>query len=496
MIEASVGPMTSTESPLRGRLEESDAGPYLPSIIQGGMGVGVSGWQLARAVSLAGQLGVVSGVALDTVMARRLQAGDPNGDARRALEHFPVPAIAEQIVDRHFVAGGIGRNRPFRLVRRLRLGQRPIDVATTVAGNFVEIFLAKEGHAGKIGVNYLEKLQMATPAAVLGAMLAGVDYVLMGAGIPAEIPQLLDDLAACRRGGVRVDVEGASGDADYKVAVDPTDFLSSGTGLERPRFVAVIASHVLAQFLARDPVTRPDGFVAEMSVAGGHSAPPRGRMVLDEDGEPVYGARDLLDTDAMAAIGLPFWLAGGYGSPEGLKLARDLGAAGIQAGSAFALCAESGIRPELRKYLVDAAKSGGLRVRNDPVASSTGYPFKVADVPGTVSDAAIYGDRKRLCDLGYLRVPYVTPGGDFRYRCASEPVAAFVGKGGKQDAADGRRCLCNGLLATVGLAQRRPDGYVEPSLVTLGKDLSFLAELAGGADEYPARDVVAYLLSL
>ncbi|MHB1787420.1 MAG: nitronate monooxygenase [Acidimicrobiales bacterium] len=460
------------------------------------MGVGVSGWQLARAVSVAGQLGVVSGVALDTVMARRLQAGDPGGDARRALEGFPVPRIAEQIIEGYFVDGGVDPGRPFRLVRRLGLRQRPGDIAMTVAGNFVEVFLAKEGHAGKVGVNYLEKLQMATPAAVLGAMLAGVDYVLMGAGIPAEIPQLLNDLAACRRGGVRVDVDGAPRDEGHRVTVDPTGFLSPGTGLERPRFLAVIASHVLAQFLARDPLTRPDGFVVEMPVAGGHSAPPRGRTVLDEDGEPVYGERDLLDAGAMVAIGLPFWLAGGYGSPEGLRLARGLGAAGVQVGSAFALCTESGIRPELRRYLLDEALSGGLRVRNDPVASSTGFPFKVADVPGSVSDASIYGDRKRLCDLGYLRVPYMVAGGDVGYRCPGEPVAAFVRKGGKPDAADGRRCLCNGLMATVGLAQHRVGGYVEPPLVTLGQDLSFVATLAGGARQYSARDVVAYLLSL
>ena len=59
----------------------------------------------------------------------------------------------------------------------------------------------------------------------------------------------------------------------------------------------------------------------------------------------------------------------------------------------------------------------------------------------------------------------------------------------------GRRCLCNGLLATIGLGQRRPDGYAEPPLVTLGQDLSFLAELTRSGPDYTAADVVAHLLA-
>ena len=71
-----------------------------PRIIQGGMGVAVSGWPLARAVALTGQLGVVSGTALEVVLARRLQLGDPGGHLRRALAHFPVPGVADRILRR------------------------------------------------------------------------------------------------------------------------------------------------------------------------------------------------------------------------------------------------------------------------------------------------------------------------------------------------------------------------------------------------------------
>jgi len=40
---------------------------HMPTIIQGGMGAGVSGWRLAKAVAQCGQLGVVSGTALEMI---------------------------------------------------------------------------------------------------------------------------------------------------------------------------------------------------------------------------------------------------------------------------------------------------------------------------------------------------------------------------------------------------------------------------------------------
>ena len=59
-----------------------------PVVIQGGMGAGISSWLLANAVARLGQLGVVSGTALDLILSRRLQSGDPGGHMRRALKNF------------------------------------------------------------------------------------------------------------------------------------------------------------------------------------------------------------------------------------------------------------------------------------------------------------------------------------------------------------------------------------------------------------------------
>ena len=466
----------------------------LPPIIQGGMGVGVSSWKLAREVSRAGQLGVVSGTALDVVVARRLQDGDADGHVRRALGAFPVPALAERVLRRYFRAEGRGPNQPYLPVPKLRVNPPAAALELSVVANFVEVWLAKEGHSGQVGINFLEKVQMATPSAAYGAMLAGVDAVLMGAGIPTEIPQLLDRLA--RHEPARLDLHVDAATTSYSVRLDPQEVTRTHLGpLRRPFFVAIISAHVLAAFLARDPATRPDGFVVEGLPAGGHNAPPRGRLTLDDDGQPIYAARDVADVAKVAAVGLPFWLAGGYSTPERVEEARAAGARGVQVGTLFALARESGIEPSLRRDLVRRLAAGEVSVRTDPLASPTGFPFKVVSLPGTLSDPTTYEERPRVCDLGYLRIPYEREPGKIGYRCPAEPVADFVRKGGSVADSTGRLCLCNGLTATIGLGQTHRDGYHEPALVTLGTDLAGSEELlARHPDGWSADQAVAYLL--
>jgi NAD(P)H-dependent flavin oxidoreductase YrpB (nitropropane dioxygenase family) len=465
----------------------------LPSVIQGGMGVAVSSWQLARAVSANGQLGVVSGTALDVVLARRLQDGDPGGHARRALGSFPDPAMSQRVLDRYFDPAGRAPGQPYRPVPKLTLRQGRPGQELAVVSNFVEVWLAKEGHSGVVGINFLEKVQMATPAAAFGAMLAGVDFVLMGAGVPRQIPQLLTDLAAGRPGGVGVDVHG---DEQHRVEVDPSTLLGVAPPvLRRPQFLAIVSAAVLAAYLARDDSTRPDGFVIEGPVAGGHNAPPRGHLVLDGDDQPVYGPRDEVDLTKIAALGIPFWLAGSYGTPDRLAEATAAGAAGVQVGTLFALSDESGLTADLRRQFHDELAAGTLEVRTDAAASPTGFPFKVAQLPETLSDQQTYDQRPRLCDLSYLRTPYLATGGDIGYRCPSEPVHMYLRKGGVLADTVGRKCLCNALTANVGLGQTRRDGFVEPPLVTLGSNLDAARTLAGRhPGGWKAADVIEWLL--
>lgn len=466
----------------------------LPVIIQGGMGVGVSSWQLAREVSQAGQLGVVSGTALDAVLARKLQNGDVGGHCQRAMEHFPSPPMAQRVLDKYFRPDGRG-GAPYRPNPTLTVqpGREAMELA--LVGNFVETWLAKEGHDGVVGINCLEKIQVATASAALGAMLAGADFMLMGAGIPREIPRLLRDLEAGRPGRITIDVYGGS--QPYHQVVDPVDLLGEYLPqLRRPKFLAIISVHSLASYLYRDEDIRPDGFVVEGPVAGGHSAPPRGKMQLDEQGEPIYGSRDMADVPKIAQVGLPFWMAGAYGTPERVAEARAAGAQGVQSGTLFALSAESGLAPWVKERMIAQLADGTLHVRNDPRASPTGFPFKIAEVPGTLSQPEEYAARPRLCDLSYLRQPYERVDGSLGYRCASEPGDPYLRKGGVEEDMAGRMCLCNGLMANIGLGQERKDGYAELPAVTLGQDLDgakrLIARHPGG---WRAQDALDFLLA-
>ena len=131
----------------------------------------------------------------------------------------------------------------------------------------------------------------------------------------------------------------------------------------------------------------------------------------------------------------------------------------------------------------------------DPLASPTSFPFKVAPLAGTVSDAAVYEKRARVCDLGYLREAYRTERATVGFRCPAEPVAAYVAKGGALADTVGRQCVCNALVANIGLGQMRGRS-VEPGWsrrATISAGLGrFLPE---HGTRYTAADVIAGILA-
>ncbi|MEM8866976.1 MAG: nitronate monooxygenase [Verrucomicrobiota bacterium] len=452
-----------------------------PEIIQGGMGVGISSWSLARAVSMAGGIGVVSGTALDTVLIRRLQDGDPDGSMRMALAAFPFQEMVAPILAAWFI--------PEEKSETLKYQSRPLPTAEMsrmdeellIVGSFVEVYLAKQGQGGMVGVNLLEKIQLTALPTLFGAMLAGVDVVIMGGGIPVAIPEVLEGLAQLRPVELKLHVEDVESANIYTTSFHPGTYVPVlAEALKQPLFFAVVSSHTLARALVKKTMGRVDGFIVESHKAGGHNAPPR------RDG--VFGPRDECSTDCIADLGLPFWLAGGRASPERLQAALNAGASGVQIGSAFACSDESGMLPEIKQALIVRALAGKLEVITDFQASPTGYPFKRANLGNDRIPKNC-----RVCDLGYLRQIYEQEPGLLGYRCSASLKKSYLRRGGSEAETEGKYCLCNGLLATIGLGQVRK-GQATPPLVTIGEDLSFLkAFLEEGATSYTATEFMAWL---
>ncbi len=469
-----------------------------PKIIQGGMGIGVSNWRLARAVSQTGQLGMVSGTCQHMVLVRRLQDGDLGGHYRRAFDHFPAREFISEVMEKYYISGGKSKEKPY--------ANAPIFVQKpghflqklTVLASFAEVYLAKEGHDGLVGINLLEKIILPNIFSLYGAMLAGVDYVIMGAGIPREIPGVLDRLADHREAALKLHVIGQDPEDDYRIRFDPKKIMpGSLPPLKRPKFLGIVSSVTLAQMLARKSTGKVDGFVVEGPTAGGHNAPPRGKVALDEKGEPVYGNRDKVDFAKLRKIGLPFWIAGSYGTPEKLLEALDLGAKGIQVGTAFAFTDESGFSREIKDHVISMVTGNKAEVFTDPKASPTGFPFKVLLLVGSLSEKTVYNARPRNCDCGYLRSMYKKKDGAIGYRCPAERKDLYQKKGGNPADTTGRVCLCNSLLANIGIPQIRNDGYIEKPFVTCGNDITSLPKFLGNDNTaFSATGVVKYLLSL
>jgi NAD(P)H-dependent flavin oxidoreductase YrpB (nitropropane dioxygenase family) len=410
----------------------------------------------------------------------------------------------------------------------------------TVVANFCEVWLAKHNDdntptGGMVGINRLTKVQLPTIASLYGAMLGDVDYVIMGAGIPLKVPGVLDNLSQGKEATFPVDVAGA--DEEMYMKFSPLEFWTAAgkpemakqlAQLKRPNFLPIVSSVVLAQSMLKradgqGPTRGIQGFVVELPTAGGHNAPPRGfrydpvakshAVDLNEKGEPVYGPKDEVDLSKFAkavAEKVPFWMAGAYAHADKFCDAIAMGAQGVQCGTLFALAKESGMDAATRSEILKTIVKGDMDVFTDPVASPTGYPFKVLQLQDTLAESDEYKERPRLCSMGYLRTPYIdNKTGKLGYRCPAEPVEDWLAKGGEIEATVGRKCLCNALMANIGMPQTRKykdaqDGgktkvYVEGKLITIGDEVNlarnFIKEDENGEYSFSAADVVDYLKS-
>ena len=482
-------------------------------LFQGGMGVGVSGWELARAVALRGQAGIVSGTGMALVVPRLLQEGDRDGSLRRALEAFPIPKLGQMVWDRYYKEGGVDPDKQFKSIPMPDHEPGDLMRALLIFSAFVAIYLAKEGHDGLIGINLLEKLQPPHLLEVFGAMLADVDFIIVGAGLGNQFPKMINDFYRSEIASYKIDVKSGDGYAEdkYEMTFDPKTVISpedfQKLGVQKPLCLFIVSTPLAAKVLLRQTKDLPpDGFVVEGPKAGGHNAPPRGEFVRNDRGEPIYDleGKDDPGYEDIRKLGLPFWIAGESCSPEALRRALELGACGVQIGTAFSFCRESGILLEIKQRSVQDGLDGKYDVYPSLEASPTGYPFKVVMREGTLWDLKVYNDRNRICDIGYLREAYWKKdkhgNKTIGWRCSSEPIEDYRNKGGQIEKTVGSVCVCNGLMATLGLGQyRKNEGRREPQLITSGDDIRFLQHLQdklGPDGLYGAGDVIDYVLGL
>lgn len=470
-----------------------------PKIIQGGMGAGVSNWRLARAVAKEGQLGVVSSVGLEYVFASVLQTGDPDGVMLDAIRTFPNKELAERVINRYYAhKDGVSfRDKDFKWeLATIDMSIEKQEII--VLANYCEVYLAKVGHNNPIGINLLTKVHLNSLPSLLGAMIAGVDYVIMGAGIPRDIPDVLQGLSTMDITRYQIPVDGANNGEEQYMTIDPKHFHPTATELKKPYFLPIVSSNILAHTMIKRTKGQVDGLIIELPVAGGHNAPPRnGMFPLDDNQEPVYGEKDEVNISKIKELGVPFWLAGCFGFPENVQSAIKQGANGVQVGTLFAFCDESGffaeVKNQVRKMI--QTQKDKLKVYTDPYASPTGFPFKVLQVPGTLSDEEVYNKRKRVCNLGYLRSAYKKADGTIGYRCAAEPVSSYVAKGGDPKDTEHRQCLCNALSAGCGVRTKLEDGTIEKPIITSGNGIELVARFLNGKLNYSAKEVIDYLLA-
>ncbi len=259
---------------LRGR-------PLLP-IVQGGMGIGISAHRLAGAVARTGAVGTIASVDL-----RHLHA-DLSEQARHCRDRATLDRLNLVALDRE------------------------IRAALELAGG-----------RGLVAVNVMKAVD-AHPDYVRQACASGAQAIVMGAGLPLDLPDL------------------AAGHPD--VALIP--ILSDARG------VAI----VLKKWARKGCL--PDAIVIEHPrYAGGHLGAPNPADLTQarfDFAEVLPGIFRLFDEQGIARDRIPLIVGGGINRHEKMQAALALGAAAVQVGTAFAVTEEGDAHPDFKRVLLDA----------------------------------------------------------------------------------------------------------------------------------------------
>ncbi len=310
-------------------------------IVQGGMGVGVSLSPLAGAVGAAGGLGLLSSACLDRLVSRRLG--------------------------------------------------RPLD---TYAAVREEVAAAKAG-GGSAGINIMVALQRDYEASVRGAIDAGADVIVSGAGLPLSLPDIQPP-----------------GDT----ALIP--IVSSARALD-----LICRRWERAHY-------RPDAVVLEGPLAGGHLGFQMSE--IDRAENTLERLLPAVKSVAQAKGDFPVIVAGGVYDHADIRRFLALGADGVQLGTRF-LATEESNASEAYKQAVLCAGPQDLLVAHDP-GSPCGLPIRVLrDSP--MYQSALARRREPRCDKGYVLL--------------KDEAGRFTRCPAKHDN-EHSFCICNGLLRSAG----------------------------------------------
>lgn len=434
-------------------------------------------WPLARAVARAGQLGVVSGTLLPVITARRLQRGDPGGHLRRAFEHFPYPGVARRVWDDFYVPGGKPPQVPFDPIRQPVRGAGPALTELLVVAGFAELFLAREGHAGRVAMHHHGQAQTALLPSLYGALLAAPSHLILSGANTAAVLDSIVRLCRGEDGALELAVSSGTPGEPVPCCFDPR-LLVGGTppALPLPRILVTVNSAAEAAALLARAGDRVTGFLLVNASPGGFS--------------------ETSEVGSMRALGRPFWLAGLPARAENLAAALRCGATGVVVSTPFYYCAESELDTDVKERVVRGIGEAPARLDVTFLSSPTGFSVPVVPLEGTAAHPAGFAARTRFCDVGFLRQLYLKPDGGMGYRCPGEPLPGYVEKGGDARQAVQQHCLCNAVLASLGLGQRRLEEALERPLAPAGEELEALAQfVAPGRNQFEAADVVATLLA-
>ena len=283
------------------------AGRSLLPVVQGGMGVGVSAHGLAGALAAAGGVGTLSSVDMrrhHPDLMERTTGLDPDHGAKEAIDEANLEALSREVAAARELSGG----------------------------------------RGLLAINVMRAVTAYAPS-VKRALEAGIDAVVVGAGLPLDLPDLAQD--------------------HPQAALIP--ILSDARGVQL----------IVKKWERKKRL--PDAIVIEHPrLAGGHLGAAR----VGDLNDPRFDFENVIPQSLafLRSAGLegqvPLIAAGGIRSWEEISQLQSLGAAAVQLGTPFAVTVESDAHAEFKRVLAEARSEDMVEF-----TSVAGLPARAVGTP-------------------------------------------------------------------------------------------------------------------